>query len=384
MPEYKWPPMKENAITWASASRVSTARSKSAGRAKYTSDLNRPGILLGTAALAAYAHAKIVSIDFSAPKNFLAWPTSTSFKARHGNPVGRRRNPGRRRQHRRSARDAVRAIKVDYEVLPHVVKEQNWDAIPKPSRRREQITGDPDKAFKEADVALEGNYGIPVITHCCLEPHGQSSRNGTTTTICWCLIHASRLRQWPPFARPSGLAARQRPHQVTWTTSAAASAAKFPPDRWGVEAAKLSKEAGGKPVKLFLDRAPELTIAGVRPSPSPRSKLARRTTAPSSPGNPNPGPPAASGGAGLADQLPYVLRTSPTAGSQPAVVSPNTGPSARLARSQPPAGLPPYLLGHDDLAAKLNMDPLEFFMKNAALTVARQRLRTASSRRPPS
>jgi len=33
--------------------------------------------------------------------------------------------------------------------------------------------GDPDKAFQEAEAVSEGQYGIPVVTHCCLETHGQ-------------------------------------------------------------------------------------------------------------------------------------------------------------------------------------------------------------------
>ncbi len=39
-------------------------------------------------------------------------------------------------------------------------------------KETEQIKGDPDKAFKEADVVSEGVYGCPVITHCCMESHG--------------------------------------------------------------------------------------------------------------------------------------------------------------------------------------------------------------------
>ena len=41
---------------------------------------------------------------------------------------------------------------------------------------------------------------------------------------------------------------------------------KFTADNWGVEAGRLSKASGGKPVKLYLDRATELKIAGNRPS----------------------------------------------------------------------------------------------------------------------
>ena len=38
-----------------------------------------------------------------------------------------------------------------------------------------QTLGDPDKAFAEAEVVSEGLYGVPVITHCCLESHGSIS-----------------------------------------------------------------------------------------------------------------------------------------------------------------------------------------------------------------
>ncbi len=41
---------------------------------------------------------------------------------------------------------------------------------------------------------------------------------------------------------------------------------KFGPDAWGEVAARLSQKAGGRPVKLFLERDAELMIAGNRPS----------------------------------------------------------------------------------------------------------------------
>ena len=50
---------------------------------------------------------------------------------------------------------------------------------------------------------------------------------------------------------------------------------KFPADLWDIEAAHLSKASGGKPVKMFLDRETELTIAGVRPSVYAKVKAGR-------------------------------------------------------------------------------------------------------------
>src|SRR5207245_2260383 len=34
-------------------------------------------------------------------------------------------------------------------------------------------TGKPDEAFKSADAVIEGTYGVPVISHQCLESHGE-------------------------------------------------------------------------------------------------------------------------------------------------------------------------------------------------------------------
>ena len=61
--------------------------------------------------------------------------------------------------------DAARAVKVEYEILPHLVQEHD---LAKAGNRAkpagEQVTGDPDKAFQDAATVSEGEYGIPVIT----------------------------------------------------------------------------------------------------------------------------------------------------------------------------------------------------------------------------
>jgi len=58
------------------------------------------------------------------------------------------------------ARDAARAVVVKYEVLPHLVKEQDLAAAENRAKPAgEQVEGDPDQAFKDADVIVEGEYG---------------------------------------------------------------------------------------------------------------------------------------------------------------------------------------------------------------------------------
>src|SRR4030095_8764936 len=118
-----------------------------------------------------YAHAKIVSIDLSVAEKMpgvkavkIIQNTGTEIQwAGDEIVVVAAETEGQ-------AEDAARAVKVQYEKLPHFVTEQNWDAIPQANRRNpsERAEGDPAKAFKEADVVLESAYGTEVRQHCWL------------------------------------------------------------------------------------------------------------------------------------------------------------------------------------------------------------------------
>src|SRR5260370_11535706 len=117
---------------------------------------------------------------------------------------------------------------------------------------------------------MEGSDGRPVLRHCCLESHGQAAQwNGDT------------IQYWPSTQNVSGIGgdlakSLQLPAtqiKVNMDHVGGGFGSKFAADRWGVECAQLSKESGGKPVKLFLDRATELTIAGVRPSAYAKIKI---------------------------------------------------------------------------------------------------------------
>ena len=149
---------------------------KASGAAKYNSDVQPDGLLFGALLTSPHAHAKITSIDISEAK---ATPGVMAVRVIS--------QPGAEIQWAGAevaavaatteevANDAIRKIKVQYEVLPHVVREEDLAQVGNRAKPAgEQVTGDPDKAFQEADAVSEGFYGIPVITHCCLEPHGQT------------------------------------------------------------------------------------------------------------------------------------------------------------------------------------------------------------------
>src|SRR6516225_3799194 len=97
---------------------------KASGKAKYPSDVRPEGTLFGVMLYSPHAHAKVTSIDTSAAEKMpgvkavvaIAKPRTTLRY--HGDDIA-----AVAAETEEQARDAVRAIKVEYEVLPHVATE---------------------------------------------------------------------------------------------------------------------------------------------------------------------------------------------------------------------------------------------------------------------
>src|SRR5438874_5992159 len=64
-PQYAWPAADQRAYIGKRLSRVD-GPVKVSGKAKYTYDVHRPGMLFGKVLRSPYAHAKVVSVDTSA------------------------------------------------------------------------------------------------------------------------------------------------------------------------------------------------------------------------------------------------------------------------------------------------------------------------------
>src|SRR5205823_1277873 len=141
---------------------------------------------------------------------------------------------------------------------------------------------------------------------------------------------------------------------------------KFQADRWGVATAQLSKKANGKPVKIMLERAPELEIAGCRPSAFARVRVAAKKdgtiTAWQSEGWGTGGP-----GGGSSPPLPYIFRI-PNQRKVYTGVATNIGPARAWRAPNHPQAAVITMGALEDAAAKLNMDPVDFFLKNIELT----------------
>jgi xanthine dehydrogenase YagR molybdenum-binding subunit len=414
---------------------------KASGRAKYTYDVHRPGMLFGKVVRSPHAHAKVVSVDTSAAEKM---PGVVAVHVIQG--------PGSEIQwagddvvviaavDEPTAADAARLIKVEYEPLPHFVDdfsepkgvaestgpltlrdigqmlnselpEQQFvsqvrkrglafkftpemaqrlkdndepesvikalqeapvkEAQPVTSpykKESEVLKGDPDAAFKEADVVSEGVYGCPVITHCCLESHG-SIAEWTDSDHLFSHISTQNV---------SGLAGQyaqalkipEANVHVHQDHIGGGFGSKFGIDRWGRYTAEVSKKAGGKPVRVMLERDAELEVAGCRPSAFAKVKIAAKKDGTITGWQSESWGTGGPGGGG-APPMPYVLTNIPNQRRQHTAVATNIGPARAWRAPNHPQGCLITMGALEDAAAKLNMDPLDFMLKNLNLVTAR-------------
>ncbi len=380
-----------------------------------------------------YAHARIKSIDTSAAEKMpgvkaievVQKPGTEIFWA--GDEI-----VGVAAVDEPTAEDAVRAIKVEYEVLPHFVSDaeppknlapdtgpisrddfedmednqvpddqviailqkqgvsftpdEKWikamegygtdpkviaalraakvlpPAETKSPYKRTATTkqGDADKAFASAAATHEGLYGVPCIVHCCLETHGSASEWGSSNDLT---VHISTQNL-------SGIAAQMAEPlntpaadiRVLQQNIGGGFGSKFAADRWDIVAAKLSKSAGGKPVKMMLARDEEFEVAGMRPSAFARVKIAADKSGKLVAWQSNSWGTGGMGGGGT-PPIPYIFEV-PNQRKQHTAITTNQG-SARAWRApnHPQAALI-TMAAFEDLAAKLNLDPLEMMRAN--------------------
>jgi xanthine dehydrogenase YagR molybdenum-binding subunit len=231
-----------------------------------------------------------------------------------------------------------------------------------------QTVGDPDQAFKDADAVSEGLYGVPLITHCCLESHGSISE-WTDENHLFTHISTQNVSGIPgQMAEPLKLPATNiRVHQ---DHMGGGFGSKFAPDRWGIFTAEISRKAGGKPVRIMLERDAELKVAGARPSAFARVKVGAKKdgtlTAWQSESWGTGGP----GGGGM-PPIPYVFSV-PNQRKEHTAIRNNIGPARAWRAPNHPQAAVLTMCALDDLAAKLQMDPVQFFATNLELTKPRQ------------
>src|ERR1700758_4630590 len=227
-----------------------------------------------------------------------------------------------------------------------------------------QTVGDVDKAFADAEVVSEGLYGASVITHCCMESHGSTSE---WTDPDHLFVHMSTQnvsgiagQMAEPLKVP---AANIRVHQ---DHVGGGFGSKFSPDRWGIVTAQLSKKADGKPVRMMLERDSELEVAGARPSAYARVKVGAKKDGTLVAWQSHSWGTGGPGGGGM-PPIPYCFAV-PNQHKEHTAIRNNIGPARAWRAPNHPQAAILTMCALDDLAAKLNMDSYEFFLKNIELT----------------
>jgi xanthine dehydrogenase YagR molybdenum-binding subunit len=341
--------------------------SKATGRAKYAFDINRPGMLHGRILRSPHPRARIVSLDLSpaekAPgvKAAMAIAEVGKELSFQGDEIA-----AVAAATEEQARDALRLIKVEYEVLPHIATvalamRQGAPQAFKDGNIKEgeaQQAGDLEAGFAQAVQTIEASYETQVQTHVSLETHG-----------CVCEWQGDNLTSWAStqavhgtregFAEALGIP--QANIRVITEFMGGGFGSKFGPDIQGVACAKLAKQAGAA-VKMMLDRKEEHLAVGNRPSSFSRIKAGVNADGIITAFDAETwGTGGAGVGAGF--PLPYIYRVENRRRRHKDVFT-NAGPARAMRAPGHPQGCFHTEMLMDELADALKMDPLEFRMKN--------------------
>ncbi len=340
---------------------------KTTGRAKYSYDISRPGMIYGKILRSPHAHARVQSIDITAAQK------APGVKAAMATI-----QPGQKVMYageevaavaattEQLAEDAVRLIKVDWEVLPHLanVEQAMRPEAPKvfePGNTRRgnvEENGDLEAGLKAATHFVEGTYSTQVQTHVSLETHGcicEWKGDNLTAWVSTQAVHGTR----EGFA--SGLKIPQANVRVITEFMGGGFGSKFGPDAQGLMCARLAK-AAGVPVKLMLDRKEEHLATGNRPS----------AFAPVKAGVADDGTltlfdaqswGTGGAGAGSGYPLPYIY-VFPNRRRVHTDVYINAGLQRAMRAPGHPQGCFVTEVVMDELADAVRMDPVEFRIKN--------------------
>jgi xanthine dehydrogenase YagR molybdenum-binding subunit len=398
---------------------------KSTGKARYSFDINSPGMLHAVMVRSPHAHAVVLNIDSSAAEKVPGFkalhrvidPLQATFVKLDSETVTYRvdqekepktldlsRKPrlykGRKEikatdlkagerftiagevfyagdeilavacDTEEHALDAARACKVDYLELPHQVDEkaalkQSLATVPGGKKNTKEVadtsSGKGANAFKDADVVHEGTYGVPVISHQCLESHGLVAE--------W---QGDKLTVWASTQATTGTAGQLKKRlvgsvpdiQVECITHfiGGGFGSKFGPDVQGIVCAELARKTKAR-VKLMLDRESEVLVGGNRPSTAGTVKIgakkdgtivAYEADVHCTPGVGNSGPFVV---------IPYVYPI-PNTHVRQTVVRLNRGSQRAMRAPRHPQSCYMTDCAIDDLAAKLGMDPMQVRLKN--------------------
>jgi xanthine dehydrogenase YagR molybdenum-binding subunit len=400
-----WDPSTKFTILGTRVPRLD-GRAKTTGEAKYPSDVRLPGMLYGRILRCPLAAATVKSIDVEPARKMPGVKAVLAIAA----PGEKMRYAGQEiaalaADTPERAQDALAAIKVTYEPRPFVVRigeaqaptaplvfegeaktrtsggdvDNNKKQLPKKGNvvgPRLSEKGNLEEGFRQAEVQIDHTYETQVQVHSALETHGLTARwEGDELTVWGSTQGIFEMR--------GDLAENLKisPSKVRVITDymGGGFGAKFGPRVEGVTAAKLAKEAGA-PVRLFLDRKEEQTTTGNRPSSVQRIRLgAKRDGTLTALHLTVHGTGGTNGGTGTSGPAKNIY-ACPNLRVEEYDVFTNAGPSAAFRAPGHPQGAFALEAAMDELAAKLNMDPLELRLKNDPSPVRREEFKIGAEK----
>src|SRR5947207_2889270 len=359
MAKVDWPPADKRTLIGKRIDRID-GPVKAAGAAKYSYDINRPGMLWAKVVTSPHAHAEVTSIDTSAAEALPGvkgvW-RDTEKEVRYAGEIV----AAVAAVTEEIAEEAARLVKVQYKPLDHQVVDT--DAALSRDKPSKKDQGNVDDAFTKADQVLEGEYGIPVVSHCCLESHGQVTE-----------VRDGELYVWPSTQNVSRYSDRlgeavgidQNKIHVECQFMGGGFGSKFNFDKWGPIGALLSKQTG-KAVKLLLERDIELMTAGNRPSAFAKIKVGAQKDGTITAVEAEVWGTGGMGGYG-APPIPYVFTKIPHTRLTGKGIRTNRGGQRAWRAPNHPQGCFLTMSALADTAAALKMDELDCFFNNVSLT----------------
>jgi CO/xanthine dehydrogenase Mo-binding subunit len=385
-------PWTETRVVGKALPRVD-AYERVSGKAQYTYDVILPDMVYGAILRCPHAHAMVKNVDTSAAEKMPGVVGILTGKSPGADipwySVGYGGGPSQSKlfdphcryegeevaavaaQTPYQAWDALKAIQVEYEVLPFVIDQDdalkpdapklfesgNSTGKPMPTRR-----GDVEKGFAEADLVLEETFTTSVQMHAPMEAHGSVVKwDGDKITI-WDSTQGVYAACMLPFAQMM-----KYPYnnvRVICHYIGGAFGAKLEVGKYTVIAALLARKAA-RPVKLMLSREETMLCVGNRPNARMTLKAGVKKdgtlTALQLTNTYTPGAYSASASVGFLVQelyrCPNVMVTESGAYT-------NAGRARAFRAPGFPTGAWSLEQMMDMLAEKLNMDPVELRLKN--------------------
>jgi isoquinoline 1-oxidoreductase len=247
----KTKPIEEWTIAGTSVPKVNGA-SFVTGKHKYASDMKLEGMQYGKVLRAPSFGASLKSADVSKAEKIAGVKV-----VRDGDFIGVTAPD------RKTAEKAIKAIEAKWETTPQPSRAEIFDYIKKNSTNGKdpEIKGNVDQAFTQSDIRIDQSFRVDYIAHVPLEPRaGLAKWEGDKVTV------------WTGTQRPFGvqedlagvLNIPKEKIRVIQPDTGSGYGGKHTGEA-GIEAARLSK-ACGKPVKLTWSREEEFMWAYLRPA----------------------------------------------------------------------------------------------------------------------